>query len=91
MTERKVEEYFTKQVKKHGALTRKFTSPGHRGVPDRIVLKNGQCFFVELKRPGGKPRPNQVAEHTRFEKQGFRVAILDSKELVDWWIKERLP
>jgi len=36
--ENKVEKYLDEQVKNIGGITRKWISPGHDGVPDRIVI-----------------------------------------------------
>lgn len=86
MLESSVEKYLNTQVKKAGGLSRKYTSPGRRGVPDRIVILNGYVYFVELKRPGEKPRPDQLAEHKAMANNGIKVHILDSKQAVDEWI-----
>lgn len=78
-----IEKYFISQVKKSGGWAMKFISPGVSGVPDRIVLlPNGRIFFAELKRPGGKARPLQLAVHRKIEKLGFDVYVIDSKEQV---------
>ena len=87
MIEKNVEDYFNRQVKKAGGLSRKYTSPGRRGVPDRIAIMKGRVFFVELKRPGEKPRPDQLAEHKAIAKQGVKVYVLDSKYAVDAWLE----
>ncbi|MGO4938583.1 VRR-NUC domain-containing protein [Fundicoccus sp. Sow4_D5] len=87
MLEKNIEMYFNKQIKKMGGLSRKFTSPGQRGVPDRIAILNGQVYFVELKRPGQKPRPDQLAEHRTLAKHGVKVYVLDSKYAVDVWLE----
>lgn len=86
MLERNVEIHFNRQVRKAGGISRKYTSPGRRGVPDRIAILNGHIYFVELKRPGEKPRPDQLAEHKTMAKHGVKVHILDSKQAVDEWI-----
>jgi len=86
MLEKDIEKYFNQQIKQAGGLSRKYTSPGRRGVPDRIAIMNGHVYFVELKRPGEKPRPDQMAEHREMEKHGIKVYILDSKQAVDEWI-----
>lgn len=36
--EAKVETHLHREVEKAGGTTRKFVSPGHRGVPDRVVI-----------------------------------------------------
>lgn len=56
-----IERHLVNEVKKAGGIAYKFTSPGRRGVPDRIVLlPNGKIIFVECKAPGEKPRPDSV-------------------------------
>ena len=87
MLEKNIEMYFNKQIKKMGGLSRKFTSPGQRGVPDRIAVMDGQVYFVELKRPGQKARPDQLAEHRALAKRGVEVYVLDSKYAVDVWLE----
>lgn len=86
MREREIEAYFVKRVKEAGGLQRKFVSPSHKGVPDRIaVLSRGICF-VELKAPGKGLRPDQVREHAKLTKAGCRVYTIDSLEAVDYFI-----
>ena len=87
MLENDVEKYLNAKVKAAGGLSRKYTSPGRRGVPDRIAILNGHVYFVELKRPGQKPRPDQLAEHRALAKHGVKVYVLDSKYAVDVWLE----
>ncbi len=89
MREREIEAYFVKRVKEAGGLQRKFVSPGHRGVPDRIVVHAGHVYFVELKAPGKMPRPDQLREHEKLRRQGARVSVIDSKEAVDAFLPPR--
>lgn len=85
-----VEDYFKKMIKKVGGLPMKFTSPGKRGVPDQIVLFGGITYFVEIKRPGEKPRPSQVTVHKQFQEKGVSVYTVDSQEQVNEFITEIL-
>ena len=81
--EKSIERYFTRKVKEHGGLAWKFVSPGHAGVPDRIVLlPGGKCCFAEIKAPGRKPRKLQTAVMKRLRQQGFDVWVIDSHEKV---------
>lgn len=85
--ERDIEAYLVRRVKDEGGLAYKFTSPGRRSVPDRIVMfPGGIVRFVELKAPGQKPTPLQAREHEKLRALGFYVAVLDSKEAVDKWM-----
>lgn len=78
-----IETYLYKQAKKNNILCYKFTAPSTAGVPDRVLIGNGKTVFVELKRPGGKPRPLQIAIHKRMREHGAIVFVADTKPLVD--------
>jgi hypothetical protein len=87
MRESIIEKYLVTQCKAKGWLCYKFSSPGHRGVPDRIILQpDGVVRFVELKAPGKKPIGLQLRTHERFAKFGSPVDVIDSKEGVDAWV-----
>ena len=55
MKEKIVENHFVWAVERVGGKTWKFTSPGRKGVADRIAcLPDGSTWFVELKTKGGR-------------------------------------
>ena len=61
---------------------------GEKGIPDYVAV-HGQhpAFFLELKRPGGKPKPHQ--ERQIFElRLGYRlnVAVVDSAAGLRAWL-----
>ena len=85
--ENDVEKYLIKKCEKMGALCWKWTSPGRRGVPDRIVFCLGKTYLTELKRPGEKPRLDQKVIHDKLKKVGIPVHVLDSKDEVDKFLK----
>lgn len=79
MIERDVEQAFVRRVKTMGGLCEKFTSPGRRSVPDRLVtLPNGRIVFVELKAPKKKPSENQIRDHERRRALGCDVRVIDN-------------
>ena len=78
MREREIERKLVSAVKSRGGICPKFVSPGFDGMPDRVVLlPHGKLGFVEVKRPGEKPRPLQTARHRLLRKLGFLVFVLD--------------
>lgn len=83
MIESEVEGYLVKRVNELGGWTCKFKSDT-RGVPDRVVIfpKSG-VTFIELKRPGEKPRPQQYFRMDQIRVSGGRVYWTDTKEGVD--------
>lgn len=79
--ERDIEKYLVKEVRKNHGKAFKFVSPASAGVPDRIIiLPGGVTCFVELKRPGGKPRPVQRFILLYLYHRGHRVAVVDNKD-----------
>ena len=78
MREKTIEGKLVRTVKSAGGIAPKFVSPGLDGMPDRIVLlPKGRMAFVEVKAPGKKPRPLQLARHRRLRALGFKVYVLD--------------
>ena len=78
MREKSLERKLRDAVKAMGGIAPKFTSPGFDGMPDRLILlPNGRCGFVEVKAPGQKPRPLQVARHELLRHLGFEVHVID--------------
>ena len=86
MKEAEIEKHFDWTVQRMGGKTYKFTSPNQRGVADRIAcMPNGEAWFVELKKPGGRLSALQeiFADEMRNTKQHY--ACLWSREDVDQW------
>lgn len=79
MTEKQIENKLAAEAKKRGGIALKFVSPGFAGMPDRLVLiPDGHIAFAELKAPGKKPRPLQLARHRLLRSLGFQVYVIDS-------------
>lgn len=89
MLEKQIENMLTRSVKKAGGIALKFVSPSFAGMPDRLVLlPDGVCAFVELKAPGKKPRPLQVARHKMLRSLGYRVYVIDCIEQIGGMLHE---
>ena len=89
MREKIIEQKLVTAVKKHDGICPKFVSPGFDGMPDRLgLLPNGRFAFVEVKAPGEKPRPLQLARHDMLQKLGHRVYVLDDAEQIEKIIQE---
>lgn len=89
MREKEIEKKLVSAVKMMGGICPKFTSPGFDGMPDRLVLLPKRKFgFVEVKAPGEKPRPLQIARHKLLKKLGFKVYVLDDIEQIGGILNE---
>lgn len=83
MREKVIEQKLVSEVKKRGGICPKWVSPGHDGMPDRIVLLPGRHFgFVEVKAPREKPRPLQQARHKLLRELGYPTHVLDRAEQI---------
>lgn len=73
-----VEDAVDREAARYDGTTRKFTSPGRRGVVDRLViLPGGIVGFVECKRPvGSKLSALQERELDSLRSYGQRVAVV---------------
>ena len=70
--EKSIENILRKAVEDEGGVCLKWTCPGHRGVPDRMILfPGGIIAFVELKRPGAKVKAGGLQEWWRQRLVGF--------------------
>lgn len=72
--------------KEHDILCIKVISSAHNGIPDRVLIGKhagtgeGVTAFVEVKRPGGKPRALQRKVIADMVRHGATVAVSDTKE-----------
>jgi hypothetical protein len=94
--EAKVEKRLTDRVQNLGGLCWKFTSPGNKGVPDRIVILNGLVCFVETKRPkGGRISDMQKWRIHQLIMNGQKAYVIKNtdqvEELIDNMLKGVLP
>lgn len=49
------------------------------GIPDRVVLINGTCFFVEFKSTGRPLRAIQTFWKKQLEAAGFKYMVVDDE------------
>ena len=86
--ERIIERYLVGRCRELGVMCLKFTAPGHIGVPDRLLLGRDATgaavsLFVEVKRPGGKPRPSQIYMIAEMRDHGAHAVVAATKAEVD--------
>ena len=77
-----IEEAFTQVAIRNSWFVKKLSFEGSADAPDRILIKNGNVVFVELKRPNGKPRPSQEFMFNVMREYGAKVYVISSKEQI---------
>ena len=88
MKEKIVENHFVWAVERIGGKTYKFTSPGRKGVADRIAcLPDGSTWFVEWKTKGGRLSALQKMFMSDMTLLNQRYSCLWTIDQVDEWIK----
>ena len=86
MRESEIERHFVWTVERMGGITYKFTSPGRKGVADRIAcLPDGSTWFVELKTKGGRLSKLQMLFAAEITLVNQKYACLWTKEQIDVW------
>lgn len=82
--EGKVVAHLVARCKQLGLEQRKLGYEGRRGAPDRMVIAPHAIGFFEVKRPGGRPSPEQIREIQRLAGVPCVVAmVVDSTDAVD--------
>ena len=66
-----------KRMEARGYYVIKLQLTNKNGIPDLLCLKDGKASFIEVKRPGEKPRVLQEYRHNELRELGFNVMILD--------------
>ena len=85
--EKEIERHFIWTVERMGGITYKFTSPGRKGVADRIAcLPDGSTWFVELKTKGGRLSPLQKMFAADMAALNQRYMCIWTKEQVNQWL-----
>ena len=83
-SERDVEKVLKLRVNSLGGTCEKFTSPGRRSVPDRIItLPKGKIIFVEVKKKGKKITRSQKNDHDRRKALGCDVRVIEGIEMAN--------
>lgn len=83
--EKQIEQRLQTRARAHGGTAYKFTSPGRRSVPDRILCCAciEHAVFIEAKAEGSKPTKKQEREMTRLRERGQVVTWVDSYDGID--------
>lgn len=74
--ESSIQSRIIKRFEAQGFYVVKLVLTSKNGIPDLLLLKDGQASFVEVKRPGERPRPLQEFRISELRNNGFEVQVL---------------
>lgn len=78
MTEQQIQTKIINTLRKDGWYVNKLINTSLKGVPDLIAHKEGRTVYIEVKRPGQKPRPLQEFRMKELEKYGIKTLVFYS-------------
>lgn len=76
--ERDIERPAHEFAKSRGWMAEKIMRTGRRGFPDHLFIRDGVTIYIEFKRPGELPSPQQLRRHAEMRKHGASVFVVDS-------------
>lgn len=76
VTESEIQRRIIQRYESAGWLVVKIGLCNKNGFPDLMMLKDGKAMFVEVKRPGERPRPLQIYRQEELKAKGFEVLTL---------------
>ena len=77
-TEQQIQSKLIKQLEKEGYYVIKLSVTNKTGIPDLLAIpKNSDVEFIEVKRPGQKPRPLQVFRIKELNNHGVKASVYD--------------
>lgn len=93
--EKNIEKKVCKYAEEQGFLVFKFTSPGKRGVPDRLIIDpDGWPIFLEFKAPDKLPTKLQFYWMEQLAMRNIICKVIDDydegKRFIDDMVAARL-
>ena len=77
MTESQIQKKIIDNFTDRGFMVVKLMKTNTNGIPDLMVLKNGVCKFIEVKKPNGKISELQKYRIKQLRKQNFDAVVMD--------------
>ena len=88
--ENAIEQYLVDLCEKHNIFCRKFVSPGNTGVPDRLIIYDGDTIYIETKAPTGSLQDKQRICINDMKRHKAIVYVPYTKQEIDTIIQNTL-
>lgn len=79
--ESRIQAKIIERYQADGWLVIRLIQTNMNGIPDLLLLKDGIARFIEVKRPGQKPRKLQQYRIEQLRKAGFEVDVATDSDM----------
>lgn len=79
--ERDIEGPAKRHAKKRGWMVVKLMRCDINAMPDSLFMRRGIVMFIEFKKLGEEPSPQQLKRHREIRAQGIAVHVCDTLEM----------
>jgi Holliday junction resolvase len=76
MLESKIQRGIINLLEADGWYVIKLMQTNKNGIPDLICHRAGRTIYIEVKRPGEKPRPLQLVRHAQLAAAGIQTYVM---------------
>lgn len=76
ISESAIQRGIIRRYERDGFIVVKIGLCNLNGFPDLMLLKDGRASFVEVKRPGQRPRPLQEYRLRQLREAGFDATVM---------------
>lgn len=83
MLESQIKKKCKKKLEDWGWFVIHLIQTNKNGIPDTLILRNGEAIFIEFKRPGKLPGELQKYRMDKFSEYGFKSIIVQSVKNIE--------
>jgi hypothetical protein len=65
-----------RELERRGWYVIKLIQTSKNGIPDLLIHRDGVTRYIEVKRPGEKPRPLQEFRHKEIREAGIDIDVI---------------
>lgn len=76
MKESEIQRNIIKRYEAQGYYVIKLIKTNKNGIPDLILMKDNEVFFIEVKSEKGTIKPLQLFRHKELLEKGIKTLIL---------------
>jgi len=76
ISEAALQKSLIRELERRGWYVVKLIQTNRNGIPDLLIHRDGVTRYIEVKRPGEKPRPLQEFRHREIREAGIDIDVI---------------